>query len=134
MKKSAHAAEAVLPPAARRQARMIEPAILLLLLERDGVYGYELREEIAKVGLTDAEVDASAIYRCLRWLEKQEQVRSKWDTADGGAPKRRYELTEFGVKSLSLWADLLRRRRESLSKYLVRYREGAARYRRRRKI
>ena len=100
----------VMPPAGRRQSRMIEPA------------------------LTDSQVDASAVYRCLRWLEGHDQVRSEWDTSDEGAPKRRYELTELGVKALSLWADLLRRRQGALHKYMVRYREGVARYRKRRKI
>ncbi|NSW54460.1 MAG: helix-turn-helix transcriptional regulator [Armatimonadetes bacterium] len=128
------AAEPLMPPAARKQSRLLEPAILLLLLETDGVYGYEMPEQIAQVGLTEAQIDASAVYRSLRWLESHEQVRSTWDTTGDGHPRRRYYITELGVKALSLWADVLRRRQEALSRYMVRYREGVARYRKRRDI
>lgn len=121
-------------PASRRTSRMIEPAVLLLLLEQDGAYGYELRSQVEELALTDAELDASAIYRCLRWLEKQGQVRSEWDTSEDGAPKRRYTLTELGIKSLTLWADLLKHRRAALDRYLERYRKSISRARRRRRI
>lgn len=126
--------EPVLPPASRRQSRLIEPAVLLLLLERDGVYGYELPDQVQGMGLSDSDIDGSAVYRCLRWLEEHEQVRSRWDTSGEGPPKRRYEITELGVKALSLWADLLRRRQEALSRYMARYRQGVAGYRKRRRI
>lgn len=114
------------PPESRRQTRMMEPSILLLLLERGVAHGYELREEIERMALTESEVDGAAVYRTLRWLETHGQVRSVWDTAGTRAPRRRYQLTELGRKSLTLWADLLRHRRAALDTYLDRYQEAVA--------
>lgn len=120
--------------AAREQSRLLEPAVLPLLLETDGVYGYQMPEQIAALGLTDSDIDASAVYRSLRWLQRHERVRSTWDTTGDGHPRRRYFITELGMKALSLLADVLRRRQESLTRYMVRYREGVARHRKRRNI
>jgi PadR family transcriptional regulator, regulatory protein PadR len=126
--------EAIQSPAARRATQMLEPAILLLVLEHEGAHGYELRQWVEELALADTEPDRSAVYRCLRWLEEHGQVRSQWDVSGGGPARRRYELTELGLKSLTLWADLLKHRRASLDRYLDRYRRVIARVRRRQRI
>lgn len=121
-------------PAHRRKSQMIEPVLLLLLLQREGAYGYELQEDARELALTETEIDRSALYRCLRWLEEQGQVASEWDTGGEGAPRRRYRLTALGIKSLTLWADMLKQRRGALDVYLERYRKVIARARRSRRI
>jgi DNA-binding PadR family transcriptional regulator len=126
--------EAIQLPAARRNSRTIEASVLLLLSESEGAYGYELKDGIEELALTEAKTDTSAVYRCLRWLEEHEQVRSEWDTRGQGPARRRYQLTDLGIKSLTLWADLLKRRRAALDGYLDRYRKAISRIRRVRRV
>jgi len=121
-------------PVSRRQSRMVEASLLLLLLEREGAYGYELTQELDRLGLTEATVEAAAVYRTLRWLEQQEHVRSRWDTTGDGPARRRYELTDLGYKSVVLWADLLKHRKAAFERYLDRYAKAIARARRYRRI
>ena len=121
-------------PDHRRNSQLVEPVLLLLLLEREGAYGYELQEAIQELSLTGTPVDRTVMYRSLRWLEKRGQVASQWDVSGDGAPRRRYRLTDHGIKSLTLWADLLKRRRGSLDAYLERYRKVISRVRRSRRI
>lgn len=114
-------------PASRRQSRMLEPVLLLLLLENEGAHGYDLAMRAQKLALVGGEVEAAAVYRCLRWFEREGLVRSDWDTSGSGPARRQYSLTDLGVKSVRLWADLLRKRRGVLDQYLARYHEAMPR-------
>jgi len=127
MRKSEPQANDLALPASRRQSRMLEPALLLLLLESDGAHGYDLAARARKLALVGGEVDAAAVYRCLRWFEREGLVRSDWDTSGSGPARRQYFLTDLGVKSVRLWADLLRKRRGVLDQYLARYHEAMPR-------
>ena len=109
-------------PASRRQSTSLEPVLLLLLLENDGSHGYELANRSHRLSLAGTPVEPSSVYRCLRWFEKEGLVRSEWDTAGSGPSRRRYYLTELGIKSLRLWADVLKHQRAVLDEYLSRYR------------
>ena len=114
-------------PTSRRQSRMLEPVLLLLLLESEGAHGYDLAARASKLALVGSPVEAAAVYRCLRWFEREGLVRSDWDTSGSGPARRQYYLTDLGVKSVRLWADLLRKRRGVLEQYLVRYHEAMPR-------
>ncbi|MEN6544652.1 MAG: helix-turn-helix transcriptional regulator [Armatimonadia bacterium] len=109
-------------PTSRRQSTVLEPVLLLLLLEKNGSHGYDLANRARRLSLTGPEVEPSSVYRCLRWFEKEGLVRSEWDNEGPGASRRRYFLTDLGVKSLRLWADALKRQRGVLDEYLGRYR------------
>lgn len=122
--KAAAFRDALSLPTSRRQSTVLEPILLLLLLEQDGAHGYELANRSHRLSLAGADIEPSSVYRCLRWFEKEGLVRSEWDTSGSGPSRRRYYLTELGVKSLRLWADVLRRQRSILDDYLLRYRNA----------
>jgi len=109
-------------PASRRQGTALEPVLLLLLLESDGAHGYELANRSHRLSLSGTAVEPSSVYRCLRWFEKEGLVRSEWDTAGSGPSRRRYYLTDLGIKTLRLWADVLKHQRGVLDEFLSRYR------------
>jgi DNA-binding PadR family transcriptional regulator len=69
--------------------RFVEPVLLFLLKRKGHSSGYELSGELAEFALTDAEIEAAALYRTLRQLEKNGFVRSEWDSGHSG-PARRF--------------------------------------------
>lgn len=99
-----------------RQNRWIEPSILYLLYGKKK-HGYELMAEVAELGFAKS-VDAGAIYRTLRHLEQAGLVFSEWDTTGSGPAKRLYTLSKLGKTHLSLWAEALQKRRQSLDLFL----------------
>jgi PadR family transcriptional regulator, regulatory protein PadR len=111
-------------PGGRRQAGMIEPVLLLLLLEHDGACGYELVVLADALPLSGTRADSAGVYRCLRSFEQKKLVRSEWDTSGRGAARRCYHLTELGIKATRVWADQLKQRRALLDEYLSRYRRA----------
>ena len=100
-----------------RQSRWVEPSILYLLLEKTR-HGYELMQELPKFGFLVGPADPGAIYRTLRHLEDVGLVRSEWDTAGTGPAKHQYMITELGREHLQLWANALRKRRNSLDVFI----------------
>ena len=89
--------------------RFIEPAVLMMLRENGPSYGYQLTEGISAYGLSDSQVDRSALYRTLRTLEENGFVRSKWETESIGPARRVYPLTKPGREHLREWAQLMER-------------------------
>jgi PadR family transcriptional regulator PadR len=87
----------------RRTARLMEPA-LLLLLHHGPAHGYTLSEQLGEFGLAD--LHPSAIYRALRDMEERGWVGSTWDDEESqGPPRRVYQLTELGDEVLRWWAE-----------------------------
>src|SRR2546427_13016604 len=81
-----------------RVERFTEPALLLLLSERPA-HGYELLERLPE--LTGGQrVEMGNLYRLLRSLEEEGVVTSEWDASAPGPAKRRYSLTNDGVRLL----------------------------------
>jgi PadR family transcriptional regulator, regulatory protein PadR len=97
--------------------RFVEPVVLLLLREKGRSCGYDLCSELQDHSLTDAEIDKAALYRTLRQLEKNGNVKSVWETGDGGPARRVYRLTKEGEKHLEEWALVL----QNLSKSMTRF-------------
>jgi DNA-binding PadR family transcriptional regulator len=89
--------------------RFIEPALLMMLHENGPSYGYQLGEGISAYGLSDSQVDRSALYRTLRTLEENGFVRSKWETENTGPARRVYSLTKPGREHLGEWGLLMER-------------------------
>ncbi|MGC9318877.1 MAG: helix-turn-helix transcriptional regulator [Armatimonadota bacterium] len=106
---------------ATRLSRLIEPAVLYLLGSGAAAHGYDLLGEVNQMGLTDAQVDAGAIYRALRQLEEEGAVVSAWDTSGGGPARRNYELTDLGRARLAAWVTVIERRKEAMQQFV----EGA---------
>lgn len=102
------------PPGFTRFPRLVEPALLYLLVNRGGAHGYDLIDQVNRLAICDTEVDAGAVYRALRDMEDNGLVRSTWDTTRRGPAKRDYEVTQTGIAHLKAWADILRRRGEMM--------------------
>jgi poly-beta-hydroxybutyrate-responsive repressor len=98
--------------------RFVEPVILLLLLQKGEAHGYELANELPKYSLTDAEVEAAALYRTLRTLEQNGNVTSRWDTSSNGPARRVYRLTGDGQEHLREWVAVLGHMSNSMTRFL----------------
>ena len=100
----------------RRAARMLEPA-LLLLLHHGPAHGYTLLDQLGGFGL--GELNTSVVYRALRDMEEKGWVTSTWDEEQTqGPPRRVYRLTEAGDEVLSWWAQDLRETRTMIDHLL----------------
>jgi PadR family transcriptional regulator, regulatory protein PadR len=97
--------------------RFIEPVVLHLLQIKGRSCGYNLCSDLEAHALTDAEIDKAALYRTLRQLEANGNVKSAWETGDGGPARRVYRLTRKGEEHLEEWALVL----EHLSKSMDRF-------------
>jgi PadR family transcriptional regulator PadR len=97
--------------------RFVEPVVLLLLKKKGRSYGYDLSSDLQDFALTDAEIERAALYRTLRQLEGNGNVRSEWETDKAGPARRVYKLTAKGERHLAEWATVL----DNLSKSMARF-------------
>ena len=98
--------------------RFVEPVVLLLLKKKGQSYGYELARDLQEHALTDAEIERAALYRTLRQLEENGNVRSEWDVEDGGPARRVYRLTAKGERHLEEWATVLEHVGKSMARFV----------------
>ncbi len=96
----------------------LRPCLLLLLAE-GSAHGYELLEQVSRLGLERA--DAGGLYRTLRAMEQETLVRSWWEHSSAGPARRTYVLTAEGTDWLHAWAGALRETHRLLGDYLERY-------------
>lgn len=99
--------------------RLMEP-VLLLLLYSGPSHGYNLLDRLDEFGLGN--VNPSMVYRALREMESRGWVHSVWEgEKTQGPPRRIYELTEHGIKMLTLWANDLEEARDRINLLLHAY-------------
>lgn len=104
----------------------LKPCLLLLLAEGPS-HGYELLEQVRRLGIQGAE--PGGLYRYLRSMEKEQVVSSWWEPSQAGPARRTYVLTDAGRRALRASVDSLRDVRQLLVDLLDRYDslpEGAA--------
>ena len=106
-----------------RIERFIEPALLLLLAERER-HGYELVEELPDVTGEARRVDMGNLYRLLRSLEREGVVESEWAEGEEGPAKRVYRLTDAGRALLDTWASGLHEANGVVTAFLDRHEKG----------
>lgn len=109
-----------------RLNRLVEPAVLYLLATGQATHGYEIITAANDLYLTDAVIDAAAVYRVLRDLEDQGCVVSTWSTEGSGPARRVYQITDMGRQRLSEWVQLIERRAQQMQEFAERYRASAA--------
>jgi DNA-binding PadR family transcriptional regulator len=97
--------------------RFVEPLVLLLLKQKGHSYGYDLCAQLQDHALTDAIIEKAALYRTLRQLETNGNVRSEWETNNSGPARRVYKITKQGEKHLEEWVAVL----EHLSKSMAHF-------------
>jgi poly-beta-hydroxybutyrate-responsive repressor len=96
----------------------LKPCLLLLLAEGPS-HGYELLEQVRRLGIQGAE--PGGLYRYLRSMEKEELVSSWWEPSQSGPARRTYILTDAGRQALQASVDSLRDVRQLLVDLLDRY-------------
>lgn len=96
----------------------LRPCLLLLLAEQPA-HGYDLLEQIGRLGLERA--DPGGMYRALRAMEQEGLVRSWWEHSQAGPARRTYVLTDDGLDWLHVWAGALRESHRLVGQYLRRY-------------
>jgi PadR family transcriptional regulator, regulatory protein PadR len=105
-----------------RVERYVEPAVLLLLEERPA-HGYELLARLRPL-VGDQRVEMGNLYRLLRALEDEGLVASAWDAEAPGPAKRRYTLTDDGIRLLARWVEALRAVQDRIEIFIDRYERG----------
>ena len=96
----------------------LKPCLLLLLAEGPS-HGYDLLEQVRRLGIKGAE--PGGLYRYLRSMEKEELVSSWWEPSQAGPARRTYVLTDQGNKALDNSVSALRDIRAILINLLDRY-------------
>ena len=95
-----------------------KPCLLMLLAEGPS-HGYDLLEQIRRLGIRSA--DAGGLYRVLRTMEKEELVSSWWEPSQAGPARRTYALTDHGQQTMRASAEALRDVHRLLGGVLERY-------------
>jgi PadR family transcriptional regulator, regulatory protein PadR len=93
--------------------------VLLLSLRNWNLHGYKLIQELARFGFSS--VDQGNVYRTLRQLEKDDLVKSEWDTTTGGPAKRIYSITEAGEAYLKTCSDALEQYQSVINRFFTIY-------------
>lgn len=107
--------------------RFIEPVVLHLLQIRGRSCGYDLCSQLQDHALTDAEIDKAALYRTLRQLELNGNLRSTWETSQAGPARRVYRLTKKGEDHLEEWTVVLEHLSKSMQAFVKDARKNLAR-------
>ena len=87
--------------------RFVEPVVLLLLKKKGQSYGYDLSADLQEYALTDSEIERGVLYRTLRQLDLNGNLKSEWETDKAGPARRVYRLTAEGERHLNEWATVL---------------------------
>ena len=79
----------------------IAPAVVLEILSRGQMYGYELSQAIEQRSGDILTLGKGTLYPLLYNLEAQRLVRGKWQQADSGRKRRYYSITSKGKGQLA---------------------------------
>ncbi len=96
----------------------LRPCLLLLLAESPS-HGYDLLEQLGRLGLGGA--DTGWLYRLLRTMEQEGLVHSWWEESRSGPARRTYTLTAEGLDWLHAWTASLKDVHRFLGHFVERY-------------
>ena len=77
--------------------------LLLNLLTRGEMYGYEILREASRRSADTFEFKEGTLYPALHQLEKKGQIKSEWRTAENGRERKYYSLTPQGKKGVAAY-------------------------------
>ncbi len=100
-----------------RPPRFLQP-FLLVFLKKGSAHGYQLINNLAKLGVKHENYEVGYIYKTLRTMEKDGYIASAWNTEAKGAAKRIYTITENGTAQLQKWMISIKQIRKSLKSLL----------------
>jgi PadR family transcriptional regulator, regulatory protein PadR len=81
---------------------VLEYCVLALLSQRDR-YGLELADELVARGLTASE---GSLYPLLARMLASDLVETRWETLDGGRPRKYYAVTSEGRQGLQRFTEV----------------------------
>jgi PadR family transcriptional regulator PadR len=84
----------------RELLKGIAPVVVLEILSRGRMYGYELSEAIENKSQKILTLGQGTLYPLLYNLEAQKLVRGEWETAPSGRKRRYYSITSKGKEKL----------------------------------
>jgi len=79
----------------------IAPAVVLEILSRGKMYGYELSEAIEQRSNKVLTLGKGTLYPLLYNLEAKKLVAGSWEETDGGRKRRYYSITSKGKEHLA---------------------------------
>ena len=79
----------------------IAPVVVLEILSRGKMYGYELSEAIEQRSGEILTLGKGTLYPLLYNLEAKKLVKGKWENSDSGRKRRYYSITGKGKDQLA---------------------------------
>jgi PadR family transcriptional regulator PadR len=79
----------------------VAPVVVLQILSRGPMYGYELSQAIEQRSGEILTLGKGTLYPLLYNLEAKKLVRAKWETTDSGRNRRYYSITGKGEHELA---------------------------------
>ena len=73
--------------------------VLLSLLSRSEMYGYEILQEASRRSANGFALKEGTLYPALHQLEKRDLIKSEWRTGENGRERKYYALTAKGKKA-----------------------------------
>ena len=76
-------------------------SIILSLLKKEDLYGYEISKRIRAISENTFEIKEGTMYVVLKRLEAGKLILPYWDdSASGGGRRRYYKITDEGIEYL----------------------------------
>lgn len=79
----------------------VAPAVVLEILSRGRMYGYELSVAIEQRSSQILTLGKGTLYPLLYNLEAKKLVKGKWENSDNGRKRRYYSITSKGKTQLA---------------------------------
>lgn len=79
----------------------IAPVVVLEILSRGPMYGYELSRAVEKRSADILSLGKGTLYPLLYNLEAKKLVMGQWETTDSGRRRRYYSITSHGHAELA---------------------------------
>lgn len=75
---------------------------ILIVLNKNSYYGYELAEELKRYGLC---VTQGTLYPLLLRLESKDYVEPYYEDSEFGPKRKYYKITELGKKEIEIFLE-----------------------------
>lgn len=92
--------------------------LILSLLSRRPMYGYEIATTVAEETRNVFEVKAGSLYPALHNLEKEKLIRGQWQGEEGTRQRKYYHVTEAGRAYLARKNDAWRQVTQAVNRVL----------------
>ncbi len=93
----------------------VAPVVVLEILSRGRMYGYELSKAIEKRSGNVLTLGKGTLYPLLYNLEAKKLIKGKWEETDSGRKRRYYSLTGKGKQQLAKQKEDLRELSQGLN-------------------